>query len=113
MSQEIYDYANKLERAIRALPEYKTVQDAKMAINEDSEAKMLFDEFVAMQEKLQTLMQTGQMPSQEEQTAIQELGQKIEGNLVIKAYFDAQQKLSVYVSDIERIVFGPLNDLVK
>lgn len=53
------------------------------------------------------------MPSQEEQTAIQELGQKIEGNLVIKAYFDAQQKLSVYVSDIERIVFGPLNDLVK
>lgn len=29
MSQEIYDYANKIERALRALPEYKKVESAK------------------------------------------------------------------------------------
>ena len=44
---------------------------------------------------------------------MQELGAKIEGNPVLKDYLDAQQALSVYVADIEKIVFGPLQDLVK
>lgn len=29
MSQEIYDYANQLERAVRALPEYQKVLEVK------------------------------------------------------------------------------------
>lgn len=112
MSQEIYDYANQLERAIRNLSEYKKVEEAKVAIKEDDQANQLFEQFVAMQEKLQAMMQSGQMPSAEEQTEIQELSQKIEGNSHLKAYFDAQQALSIYVSDIERIVFSPLKDLI-
>ncbi len=112
MSQEIYDYANQLERAVRTLPEYKNVEASKETINNDSEAKTLFDEFVAMQEKLQNMMQTGQMPTAEEQTEIQSLSEKIESNDLLKNYFDAQQALSVYVTDIERIIFSPLKDLL-
>lgn len=51
MSQEIYDYANQLERAVRALPEYQKVLEVKEAIQADASASELFDEFVAMQEK--------------------------------------------------------------
>ncbi|KHD45417.1 YlbF/YmcA family competence regulator [Streptococcus hongkongensis] len=112
MSQEIYDYANKIERALRALPEYKKVESAKDAIKGDSDANSLFDDFIQMQEKIQSMMQSGQMPSPEEQTAIQELSQKIEANNLLKAYFDAQQALSVYVTDLERIIFTPLKDLL-
>ncbi|EGJ26384.1 YlbF/YmcA family competence regulator [Streptococcus porcinus] len=112
MSQEIYDYANKLERALRNLPEYKNVEAAKSSIKEDTEASQLFDQFVAMQEKLQGMMQAGQMPTAEEQSSIEELSKKIESNSFLKAYFDAQQSLSVYISDIERIVFTPLKDLI-
>nr|WP_282917417.1 YlbF/YmcA family competence regulator [Streptococcus canis] len=113
MSQEIYDYANQLERAVRALPEYQKVLEVKEAIKVDAVASQLFDEFVAMQEKIQGMMQSGQMPTAEEQSSIQELSQKIEDNAQLKAYFEAQQALSVYMSDIERIVFAPLKDLVK
>lgn len=113
MSQEIYDYANKLERAIRALPEYQNVLKAKDDIKANDDAKQLFDEFVAMQEKLQMIMQSGKMPTQEEQTEIQELSQKIEANEMLKAYFDAQQALSIYVSDMERIIFTSLKDLLS
>ncbi|MGT2887462.1 YlbF/YmcA family competence regulator [Streptococcus didelphis] len=112
MSQEIYDYANKIERAMRALPEYKTVESSKEAIKNNEEANGLFNEFVEMQEKIQGMMQTGQMPSTEEQEAIESLSKKIEANHLLKAYFDAQQALSVYVSDIERIVFAPLKNLI-
>lgn len=113
MSQEIYDDANRLERAIRALPEYQKVLEVKETIQADASASQLFDEFVAMQEKIQEMMQSGQMPMAEEQTSIQELSQKIEANDHLKSYFEAQQALSVYMSDIERIVFAPLKDLVK
>lgn len=112
MSQEIYDYANKIERALRALPEFKKVESAKDEIKADEQANQLFDEFVGMQEKIQNMMQTGQMPSPEEQAEIQGLSQKIEANNLLKAYFDAQQALSVYVTDLERIIFTPLKDLL-
>ncbi|MGT2932508.1 YlbF/YmcA family competence regulator [Streptococcus catagoni] len=112
MSQEIYDYANKLERSIRALPEYQKVKASKEAIHSDQEASQIFGDFIAMQEKLQGLMQSGQMPTSEEQASIQEFSNKIEGNDLLKDYFDAQQALSVYIGDIERIIFASLKDLL-
>lgn len=113
MSQDIYDYANKLERAVRALPEYRKALEAREEIKADEAASQLFDEFVAVQEKLQGLMQTGQLLTETEQADIQALSQKIEANDLLKGYFNAQQALSVYVNDIERIVFAPLKDLAK
>ena len=72
-----------------------------------------FKEFTDFQQGLYAKLQSGQMPTGDEQAKMQELGAKIEANPVLKAYLDAQQALSVYVSDIEKIVFGPLQDLLK
>ena len=56
-------------------------------------------------------MQAGTMPTAEEQAAVQELGQKVEANALLKEYLTAQQGLSVYFNDIERIIFKPLQEL--
>ena len=56
-------------------------------------------------------MQAGTMPTAEEQAAVQELGQKVEANALLKEYLAAQQGLSVYLNDIERIIFKPLQEL--
>ena len=109
----VYDLANELERGIRALPEYKKAEESRAAIEADPVAKDLFKEFTDFQQGLYAKIQSGQMPTDDEQTKMQELGAKIEGNPVLKDYLDAQQALSVYVADIEKIVFGPLQDLVK
>ena len=47
----------------------------------------------------------------EEQAAVQELAQKVEANALLKEYLAAQQGLSVYLNDIERIIFKPLQEL--
>lgn len=107
----VYDIANELDRELRALPEYKAAASAKAAINDDKEASALWEEFLGHQEKFQMMMQTGQMPSAEEQKEMNELGQKIEANPTMKAFFEAQQRLSVYVADIEKIVFASLREL--
>lgn len=109
----IYDLANELERGIRSLPEYKKAEESRAAIEADTAAKELFKEFTDFQQGLYAKLQSGQMPTADEQAKMQELGAKIEANPVLKAYLDAQQALSVYVSDIEKIVFGPLQDLLK
>lgn len=111
MSTNIYDLANELERGIRSLPEYQTVADAKSKIDNDPESKALFDEFVAFQEDLYQKMQSGQMPTEDDQKAIQSMTEKMEVNTSVRDYFNAQQALSVYISDIERIVFKPLQEL--
>ena len=107
----IYDLANELERGIRALPEYKTVVEKKEAISADAEARALFKEFTDFQEDFYAKMQAGTMPTAEEQAAVQELGQKVEANALLKEYLAAQQGLSVYLNDIERIIFKPLQEL--
>lgn len=106
----IYDLANELERGIRALPEYKTLVEKKEAIAADAEASALFKEFTDFQEDFYAKMQAGTMPTAEEH-AVQELGQKVEANALLKEYLTAQQGLSVYLNDIERIIFKPLQEL--
>lgn len=96
----VYDLANELERAVRALPEYQAVLTAKAAIENDADAQVLWQDFLATQSKVQEMMQSGQMPSQEEQDEMSKLGEKIESNDLLKVYFDQQQRLSVYMSDL-------------
>ena len=103
--RNIYDLANELERGIRALPEYKNLVEKKEAIATDAEASALFKEFTDFQEDFYAKMQAGTMPTAEEQAAVQV------ANALLKEYLTAQQSLSVYLNDIERIIFKPLQEL--
>lgn len=109
----IYDLANELSRGIRDLPEYKAVEEAKAAITVDSEASQIFTDYLDFQQELQTLAQTGQMPDASLQERMQSFGQKIQGNALVSDFFNKQQHLSIYLSDVERIIFEPVQDLLK
>ncbi|MGT2828487.1 YlbF/YmcA family competence regulator [Streptococcus hillyeri] len=109
--ENIYDLANNLERAIRALPEYQAVKAAREAVEADVSAKAIWEEFLVAQNKIQILVQSGQMPTSEDQAEMSALGDKIENNSILKAYFTSQQALGVYVGDLERIIFKPLQEL--
>ena len=113
MTVNVYDLANELERGIRSLPEYEAVLAAKARIDSDEEAQKLWAEYTQVQNRIQMAMQMGQMPSEDEQKDMAELGQRIEANAVLKNYFDQQQRLAIYIQDIEKIVFSPLQDLIK
>lgn len=109
----IYDLANQLERAVRELPEYKAVAESKKAVDADSEAKKILEDYMAFQGELQAMAQMGQMPTSEVQDKIQEFGEKIQANAALEEFFGNQQHLSVYLADIERIIFGPIQELMK
>ena len=73
----IYDSANELSRGLRELPEYKAVKAAKDAIQADAEASKIFTDYVAFQEEIQKLVQTGQIPDASFQEKMESFGYPI------------------------------------
>ncbi|MDO4668046.1 MAG: YlbF/YmcA family competence regulator [Streptococcus sp.] len=109
----IYDLANELSRSLRELPEYKAVSESKKAVDADSEAKAVLNDYLVFQQELQSMAQTGQMPTQEMQDKMTSFGEKIQANEALSAFFNKQQQLSIYLADIERIIFEPVQELLK
>lgn len=112
MPTNIYDIANALERAIRDLPEYKAVEVAKVAIEGNPEAKSIFDAYMTYQQDIQTKLQSGQIPEGDVQAKMQEFSKQVQGNSILTDYFSKQQQLSLYISDLEKLIFKPLQDLL-
>ena len=109
----IYDSANELSRGLRELPEYKAVKEARDAIQADVEASKIFADYIAFQHEIQVMAQTGQIPDASFQEKMEDFGNKIQGNSLLSAFFAKQQQLSIYLSDIEKIVFEPVSELLK
>lgn len=112
MSQNLYDIANNLERAIRQLPEYQAVEAAKQAVLADATAKAIFEDYTGYQRQVQAHLQAGTIPEGDVEAKMQGFFQQIQGNALLSAYFGKQQQLSVYISDLERIIFKPLQELL-
>ena len=109
----IYDSANVLSRGLRELPEYKAVKEARDAIQADTEASKIFADYIAFQHEIQIMAQTGQIPDASFQEKMEDFGNKIQGNSLLSEFFAKQQQLSIYLSDIEKIVFEPISELLK
>ena len=109
----IYDLANELSRTLRDLPEDKAVVESKQAIEANPEAKTLFDEYVAFQNQLQGLMQSGQLPTEAVQQEMKDYMEKIQASQIVNEFITKQQQLSIYLADLEKIIFEPIQDLYK
>ena len=109
----IYDSANELSRGLRELPEYKAVKVAKDAIQADEQASKIFADYLAFQQEIHGVIQSGQMPTEDQQKKMQDFAEKLQGNPIVNEFFTKQQQLSVYLGDIERIIFDPVQDLFK
>lgn len=112
MTANLYDIANELERAIRQLPAYKAVEEMKEIIAQHPESKAVLEEYVAFQKTIQGQLQAGEMPSADAQQTMQEFTTRIQEHPVLLDYFSKQQALATYVTDLERIIFQPLNELL-
>ena len=80
----------------------------KTAIQADAEASKIFADYIAFQHEIQIMAQTGQIPDASFQEKMESFGKQIQGNSLLSEFFAKQQQLSIYLSDIEKIVFEPI-----
>ncbi len=107
----IYDKANELSSAIRNSKEVADITAAMQLIEADPESKRMLDDFRARQIEVQQRMMSGDMPNPEEMEQMEKLFEVLNLNLNIRRLFDAEQRLSTIIEDINKIITDSLSHL--
>jgi len=107
----IYDKANELAKALKESPEVAEITSAMKLVDADPESKRMLDDFRNRQNELQQQMMTGEMPSPEEMEKMEKLFEVLSMNLNIRRLFDAEQRLSVIIQDVNKIITDSLQHL--
>ncbi len=107
----IYDKANELSSAIRDSKEVTDITAAMQLIEADPESKRMLDDFRARQIEVQQRMMSGDMPNPEEMEQMEKLFEVLNLNLNIRRLFDAEQRLSTIIEDINKIITDSLSHL--
>ncbi|CAJ1315866.1 YlbF family regulator [Paenibacillus sp. PK4536] len=107
----IYDKANELSKSIRESKEVEDITAAMKLIESDPESKRMLDDFRTRQMEVQQRMMSGDMPNPEEMEQMEKVFEVLNLNLNIRRLFDAEQRLSVIIEDINKIITESLSDL--
>ncbi len=111
MAVNLYDYANKLEQALRESDEYKAIKDAYAKVEADENSKKLFDEFRETQLNFQQKQMQGEEIGEEDLQKAQEQAQQIEKDSNISELMNAEQKISQVFQEINQIIVKPLDEI--
>ncbi len=111
MSTNLYDVAYELEKAIRQSNEYETLQKLYAQVNADPTAKQLFDDFRDLQMNIQQKQMSGTEITQEEMEHAQQQVALVQQHELIAQLMEAEQRMSMLIGELNRIIMKPLDDL--
>lgn len=109
----VHDKAHELARAIQESQEFREYKRCKEETDADPDTKRMLSDFRQRQFELQTKMFSGEEMNQEEADKIEKLYEVLNMNPAISRYFAAEQGFTVLMDDIQRITFGPVEELIR
>lgn len=109
----VYDQANALESALRQSEEFKALESFYKAVNENEDSKKLFDKFREVQMELQLKQMQGEEMLDSDIERAQQTAQSVEEDENIKQLMEAEQKLSMLIQDLNRVIMKPIEELYK
>jgi len=113
MAVNIYDSANQLEQDLRETDEYQNLKKSFTALQNDPEAKQLYEEFRQIQQTLQQKQQTGQEVTEEDSQRAQEISTKVGENEILANLIESEKQLSDVIEEINKIAMKPVQDLYQ
>ena len=111
MTVNIYDSANQIEREIREMDEFKTLQAAFEEMKAETESFELFKQFQELQIDLQQKQMQGIEFSEEDAKQAQEMAMKVQETAVIQELMQKEQAFSMIINDLNRIIMKPVQEL--
>ncbi|HYK74973.1 MAG TPA: YlbF family regulator [Pseudoneobacillus sp.] len=107
----LYDTAYEMEKAIRGSAEYAQLIQSYNEVNSDPSAKSMFENFRKIQMNLQQKQMMGQDISQAEVEQAQKTVALVQQNAKIAKLMEAEQRMSMIIAELNRIIMKPLEDL--
>lgn len=109
----IYDLAHSLAKGLKESEEFKTLKTSQELMESEETSKKMFNDFRQTQMDLQMKQMQGQEISQEEMEKANQLFETIKLNPAISRLLDSEQRLSVIIEDINKIIFEPIQEIYK
>lgn len=111
MATNMYDAAYALQKAITENPDFQALKASYATVQADPQAKVLFEQFRNVQLELQQKMMQGQQITEEDNAKAQQIVMQVQQNQKIAQLMQAEQRVNVFIGDLNKIVLKPLEDL--
>ena len=111
MSVNLDDVAYDLEKALRHSEEYSALRNLYDEVNGDESSKRMFENFRDIQVNLQQKQMTGQEITQEEVEQAQKTVALVQQHDKISQLMEAEQRVSVLIGELNKIIMKPLEEL--
>ncbi|MDQ0268962.1 YlbF family regulator [Cytobacillus purgationiresistens] len=111
MAVNLHDSAYEMEKVIRESDEYTALKKAFDEVNADPSAKAMFDNFRNVQMELQQKQMAGQQITQEEVDQAQKTVALVQQHEQISKLMEAEQRMSMAITELNKIIMKPLEDL--
>jgi cell fate (sporulation/competence/biofilm development) regulator YlbF (YheA/YmcA/DUF963 family) len=111
MSNNLYDVAYNLEKALRESDDFKSLKRLYDEVNADESASKMFENFRNIQLNLQQKQMSGEEITQEEIEQAQKSVQLVQQHEKIAQLMAAEQRLSMVVTELNKIIMKPLEEM--
>ena len=111
MSENLYDVAYKLEKALRESDDFNSLKRLYDEVNADEQASKMFENFRNIQLNLQQKQMSGEEITEEEINHAQKSVQLVQQHEKIAQLMAAEQRLSMIVAELNKIIMKPLEEM--
>lgn len=109
----LYDYAYRLEKALRESVEFQTCKNLHHEVMNDEAAKRMFTNFRNLQMELQRKQLQGIEMTESEIEKAQKQMELIQQHEKISKLLEAEQRLGIILEDINKIIAKPLEEIYE
>lgn len=106
-----YDKAHELAQTLKDSNEFQELKELHESIKGDESANRMLENFRNLQMELQQKQMQGIQITEEEAMMAQQQFELVQQNTTIAKLMEAEQRLSVIINDINRIITNPLQEL--
>lgn len=104
----VYDAAHQLARALSECTEYKEFSKVQEELKNDPQSEKMLKDLRAKQWELYSLMAAGK-PTEEAEKNLENLYNIISYNSVVSRYLEAEQRFTVIIADVQKIIAKAVN----
>ena len=111
MSASIFEVAMYFERVLRESNEYKSLQRLCIELNNDPQAKHIYNQINYLDSQLQRKQMMGQEIGQQEIATLQSMETAAQQNEKIKHFMEADYRVNMLMMELNKIITKPLEEL--
>ena len=108
----VYDCANELAKAMRESHEFKKMQEARLVLDKDADAKKMVNEFLQLSQEVEIAKYQKQDVPAEKTEKLQKLYGVLALNSGAMEYLNAFMRFNMMMQDISKAIEGPVKEAV-